>query len=571
MRNRIFLIIMLFAGMFVILLFSSMLLLQRATIDDISVAQLENQTKDKLEFLTEYVEHRTSLLKAFLLNKDVIEFVKTQENQQSVEDLFLTQARISKDIFQIRYLDQDGNEIIRVNNYYEPSLVPSSQLQNKATRYYFKDTMKLGHGEIYYSNFDLNIEHSEIESTYIPTVRIATPIKIDNQSYGMIIINVNIKHFLSNLQKSTLHYVSLVYGNGDIIVNNSEIHNWSRDFNLNLKIYDIYKDLPQKSFETKATKSGKYFIQEIPLSTKESIYLLLTTKEFRQFTALFEYIKDRIYLLLALTLIGIPTAYFFSGYIDQMIRRRVLFNRVKSNNRLINSVINSTTDLIFYKDKDFNLLGCNRAFQGFVGKSKESIIGYSDYELFEAQLADDIRSMDQRMLEENRVIKENKWLKYNTGKEVYFQLKRVPFVYDETGDLGILTIGRDITDLHKAHEMLKEESYSDPLTQSFNRKAYKEKINERLNMYHRYGDQFCFAMFDIDNFKNINDTYGHDVGDLVLTQMVQVIQDMIRKTDILFRMGGEEFSLLFPKTDLESAHTILEKIRVEISEMGAYP
>ena len=75
-------------------------------------------------------------------------------------------------------------------------------------------------------------------------------------------------------------------------------------------------------------------------------------------------------------------------------------------------------------------------------------------------------------------------------------------------------------------------------------------------------------MYDIDDFKYINDTFGHDIGDRVLIDMTKYIKQHIRKTDFIFRVGGEEFVILFPKTLLEEALVVIEKIRVDVSNMN---
>lgn len=115
--------------------------------------------------------------------------------------------------------------------------------------------------------------------------------------------------------------------------------------------------------------------------------------------------------------------------------------------------------------------------------------------------------------------------------------------------------------LKKVQRKLQEQLNKDALTGIYNRKFYNEKIEELLALYRRYHLPFTFLMFDIDDFKNINDTYGHDVGDNVLKEFTQVVQQHIRNTDYFFRFGGEEFIILFADTDLQEALSVSEKIR----------
>lgn len=108
-------------------------------------------------------------------------------------------------------------------------------------------------------------------------------------------------------------------------------------------------------------------------------------------------------------------------------------------------------------------------------------------------------------------------------------------------------------------------AHTDNLTQTQNAKAYKNEISKLISLYQRYKMVFSMILLDIDDFKTINDTYGHRVGDIVLTDMCSLIQKHIRNNDTLFRVGGEEFVILFPNTTLVEAKEIAEKLRAIIA------
>lgn len=104
----------------------------------------------------------------------------------------------------------------------------------------------------------------------------------------------------------------------------------------------------------------------------------------------------------------------------------------------------------------------------------------------------------------------------------------------------------------------------DPLTGCFNRNYFNEFYLEQVRLYNRFGHDFAVAMLDIDYFKTVNDEYGHDIGDMVLKEVVQHIRSIIRSSDILARFGGEEFVLLFPGLTLKEAEIVVKKIRSSI-------
>jgi diguanylate cyclase (GGDEF)-like protein len=113
---------------------------------------------------------------------------------------------------------------------------------------------------------------------------------------------------------------------------------------------------------------------------------------------------------------------------------------------------------------------------------------------------------------------------------------------------------------------LEKETITDNLTGLYNRLFFNEQLKLFIEKYKRYKEPFSMMLFDIDNFKKINDTYGHNVGDEVLKEISKTIKSSIRKTDLAFRYGGEEFAILFPKTHLLEAYKIADRLKETISK-----
>ena len=110
-------------------------------------------------------------------------------------------------------------------------------------------------------------------------------------------------------------------------------------------------------------------------------------------------------------------------------------------------------------------------------------------------------------------------------------------------------------------EYYKNKAYIDVLTGVFNRNFLEERAKELFTKFKIQKVPVGVIMLDIDNFKRINDTYGHDVGDLVLKKLAEIIKKNIRKNDYVIRYGGEEFLILLPRTHLEETYKVAEKIR----------
>lgn len=109
--------------------------------------------------------------------------------------------------------------------------------------------------------------------------------------------------------------------------------------------------------------------------------------------------------------------------------------------------------------------------------------------------------------------------------------------------------------------ILEIQAKTDPLTGAFNRLGIEEAISLGLQEWHKYRKPLSLVMIDIDHFKQINDQYGHDIGDAVLSRLSNMVQQHTRTQDLFARWGGEEFVLVCRNTDIESAHAIAEKLR----------
>jgi diguanylate cyclase (GGDEF)-like protein len=116
-------------------------------------------------------------------------------------------------------------------------------------------------------------------------------------------------------------------------------------------------------------------------------------------------------------------------------------------------------------------------------------------------------------------------------------------------------------------EQLRELSITDPLTGLFNRRYFEERFIEELHRSKRHNLSFSLAMMDIDDFKLFNDTEGHVAGDQILKKIAQIERKHLRITDILARIGGEEFALLMPQTEREEAWGVSERIRKGFMEL----
>ena len=145
-------------------------------------------------------------------------------------------------------------------------------------------------------------------------------------------------------------------------------------------------------------------------------------------------------------------------------------------------------------------------------------------------------------------------------------------VYMLFGLLTLLALGLSmgmatyLVYIHKKQETIHSFAVHDALTGIYNRHGVNELLNQQIKEYNRTQKEFSLLFFDIDFFKRVNDTYGHEMGDYVLVNIAKIVNENIRSSDIFARWGGEEFLLFLPHTKLEDAKQLAEKLRATIEK-----
>lgn len=115
--------------------------------------------------------------------------------------------------------------------------------------------------------------------------------------------------------------------------------------------------------------------------------------------------------------------------------------------------------------------------------------------------------------------------------------------------------------LKKRDEKIVSTSITDQLTGAYNRAYFNEYMEKQLAHAGRYNEHLSFIMIDLDGFKGLNDTHGHQAGDAVLVETTKLLQGVIRQSDLFFRYGGDEFLLVLPRADCEKAEVVRERIQ----------
>jgi len=134
-----------------------------------------------------------------------------------------------------------------------------------------------------------------------------------------------------------------------------------------------------------------------------------------------------------------------------------------------------------------------------------------------------------------------------------------------------IEIAKSTVNVKRAMHSLNKKAVTDKLTKLYNRNFLEPYLENQIEAANLSKQQLSAIMVDIDYFKKINDTYGHTVGDYILTIFAQLISKCVRKTDLIARYGGDEFIVILPSTDTATAEIIAERIREEVSEVRIPP
>jgi diguanylate cyclase (GGDEF)-like protein len=250
----------------------------------------------------------------------------------------------------------------------------------------------------------------------------------------------------------------------------------------------------------------------------------------------------------------------------------VMFYYIRKQKLYYKDIIDASSDIILVNNKK-KIVDVNNAFFQYF-KNYSSLREFQEdhncicnfFEKEDGYLQekmDGVHWIDFLLLHknENSVVK----IKINSAK-YYFKVS-ASIIMNSTYIYSI--VFSDITKQENYKRSLERLTTTDPLTGIGNRRYYEQKLEDEILRANRYHHALSLIMFDIDFFKKVNDTYGHDAGDTVLKEYSALISSLIRNEDIFCRIGGEEFMLILPDTDLNASGIIAEKLRKAVASFDS--
>lgn len=236
----------------------------------------------------------------------------------------------------------------------------------------------------------------------------------------------------------------------------------------------------------------------------------------------------------------------------------------------LSKVIEQIDDSVVITDKYGKITYVNPAFSLHTGYTQEEVMGKTPRLLKSDRHDQAFYEHLWRTILDGEVFSDTLINKKKNG-DLFYEKKTIsPLKDDKNNIVSFVSSGKDVTQESLIHQEIQRIATSDNLTGIYNRHKFEILFALESERSRRFGLPLSMLLIDIDHFKSVNDTYGHDVGDEVLKHLVTTVQENIRKIDIFARWGGEEFLVLSPGTDLENMQLLAEKLR-SAAESAVFP
>lgn len=231
------------------------------------------------------------------------------------------------------------------------------------------------------------------------------------------------------------------------------------------------------------------------------------------------------------------------------------------------SILESIEDGYFEVDLAGNITFFNDAFCSIFLSSPERLTGLSYKKVMDEENAHNVMEAFNYVYRTRKPIKTFDWQLIRGDKTTCFVEASIsPIIAADSNIVGFRGIIRDVSERKEYEKLLAFQASHDELTGLFNRKAFVERLEESILHAKRYGCSRAVLFVDLDEFKSVNDRFGHEIGDLTLVEAARRIKDSVRETDYVCRLGGDEFTIILnnpsetkPKIVLNRIHKNLKK------------
>ena len=210
------------------------------------------------------------------------------------------------------------------------------------------------------------------------------------------------------------------------------------------------------------------------------------------------------------------------------------------------ALLENTTDFIYIKDEKHRFTCTSRVFASLTGyENWHSLVGKTDFDVFPHEHASRYFQYEMLVIAEGKSLLNHEEPYYSIEGELRWVSSSKQPVLDDSGNIvGLVGISKDITDVKRYKAKIEGMAKYDQLTGAYNRYTFQDLGTQMLAAAKRQNQSVALLFIDLDNFKQVNDCYGHDSGDRLLVDFTNVLRSCTREADIIARLGGDEFVAL---------------------------
>jgi diguanylate cyclase (GGDEF)-like protein/PAS domain S-box-containing protein len=246
--------------------------------------------------------------------------------------------------------------------------------------------------------------------------------------------------------------------------------------------------------------------------------------------------------------------------------------QVEDQLRQLSSAVEHSPIAIMITDLDGKIEYVNPKFTAATGYTLEEVCGQTPRVLKSGKTSPEVYEQLWRTILSGKEWR-GEFLNRRKDGRLYWEYSSISAILDSKGSIThFVSVNEDITARKEAEEKIKrlnagleQLAMTDYLTSLYNRRYFMQRGAEEFKRVRRNKQSLSILMLDIDKFKEVNDTYGHEIGDMTLQQVAAVLKSNLREVDIIGRIGGEEFAVLLPHTSLDEAAVLAERIRKAIT------
>ncbi|UPR55534.1 sensor domain-containing diguanylate cyclase [Vibrio sp. ED004] len=544
---------------------------------DVKTQSFNESAKQALHQLV-YAERDYNLLKSQLVSvmellshsQSLVNFASSPSDQTKnlLEEVWQSVLVNQKWYTQIHLLDITGKELVRVNYSSATGEVTLPQhLQDRSESSYYQFAQGLEREEIGGWGIELETEHGELTYPYKPVLRVFTPVETPEKRVGYLVINLDVWGLSSRLNFSPDYDFrsEVVNESGYYIASNNSSKLFGdsvlerKSFNLKNIAPKTWEAISREQMGTVFEDGNLFAFNTVKLANNQEMHLLIHLNEKqlldRAERDLNDLAHEEIIVLFTVLIFAFPFAYLVTHY-----RRRSL------ESKLARAALNGMS-AVMISDKQHRAMMINNEFENMTGYSKNQVIGHNALQLLLENTEQVLSSESIWQHLEQEEVWEGEVLCKNKLRIPFTAIMRVHAVKNNSGKVSYyITSLVDISVRKELEVRLRFLSERDALSNLWNRRKFEEQLAYYSRLVERYPNEAttCLALVDIDNFKRINDELGHDEGDRVIARVAGLLQDSLRSTDFVARVGGEEFALLMPHTSLPEAKRVLDRLRIEI-------